>query len=73
MAPATWAHTNHACARRPAQEVGPAAEQEQEHFRLFRSLGFLQVVQSEEGAVVVLLGRRFQWSSTRHLLPSLQK
>lgn len=46
---------------------------EEEHFELFSQLGFMQVVEAEEGPVVVLIGKNFSWSHTKKLLPSLYR
>lgn len=53
-----------ACSRR---------KQDQEDFQQFESAGFLHVVESASGPVVLLLGRNFAYASVRHLLPSLQR
>lgn len=57
----------------PLLALQDLAATEQEHFQLFRSMGFLQRMETEEGVFVVLIGRHFQWSATKALLPSLQK
>ncbi|GAB4817849.1 hypothetical protein N2152v2_004895 [Parachlorella kessleri] len=46
---------------------------DQEHFALFRELGFLRVLETEEGPAVVLIAKYYDWSSTRSMLPSLHK
>lgn len=59
--------------RGPEQTACSRRKQDQDTFQQFESAGFLHIVESASGPVVLLLGRNFAYASVRHLLPSLQR